>query len=114
MKDSDDEDDIEDAENAKNIDILPSIFPKSETESTVLYHDDLSMQNILVDEMGKLTAVIDWECVSALSLWRACQIPVLLQGRGLDEEPRRKDYAVDEPGDELRMNLHQMFWITRV
>jgi len=51
--------------------------------------------------MGKLTAVIDWECVSALSLWRACQIPVLLQGRGRDEEPYWEDYAVDEPGDEV-------------
>ena len=105
LKDSDDEGDIEDAENARNIakrllDILPGIFPQSETESTVLYHDDLSMQNILVDEMGKLTAVVDWECVSALPLWRACQIPALLEGRDRDEEPRREDYAVDEPGDK--------------
>lgn len=96
LRDSDDEDDIEDAEHARDIaqrlqEMLPSIFPQGRTaESTSLYHDDLSMQNILVDEAGNLTAVIDWECVSALPLWRACQIPALLARRA---RPSRRTAA---------------------
>ena len=35
------------------------------------------MQNILVDEAGKLTAVIDWECLRAT-------IVVSLEGRNRD------------------------------
>ncbi|KKY27672.1 hypothetical protein UCRPC4_g00906 [Phaeomoniella chlamydospora] len=102
LKETDDEDDIEDAETAKQIaqkllQMLPQIFPPDEnTESTFLYHDDLSMQNILVDDSGNISAIVDWECVSALPLWRACQIPALLEGRDREQEPRREDYSPDE------------------
>lgn len=75
IKTSDDEDDIEEAKDAKDIaerllKLLPTVFPPnaSAAESSVLVHDDLSMQNILVDSDGKITGVIDWECVSALPL----------------------------------------------
>ncbi|PGH06920.1 hypothetical protein AJ79_06393 [Helicocarpus griseus UAMH5409] len=55
------------------------------------------MQNILVDkDTGDLTAIIDWECVSTLPLWRACQPTQLLQGRERAEEPRRERYSVEE------------------
>jgi Ser/Thr protein kinase RdoA (MazF antagonist) len=94
-----DEGDIEDAEEAKSITqrllkLLPSIFPPSANVSgeSVLFHDDLSMQNILVDDDGKITGVIDWECVSALPLWRAFELPILLTGRDRDEEPKRDQY----------------------
>ncbi|KAK2811483.1 hypothetical protein FQN50_002106 [Emmonsiellopsis sp. PD_5] len=108
LKESDDEDEIEDAENAKDcaqrlLKVLPSIFPPTEpVESTILFHDDLSRQNILVDESGKLTAIVDWECVSTLPLWRACQIPHLLEGRDRYEKPQREIYPSDEdPEDSL-------------
>jgi thiamine kinase-like enzyme len=55
----------------------------------ILFHDDLSMQNILVGEEGSLAAVIDWECVSALPAQRACQFPQLLEGRAQEDEPLR-------------------------
>lgn len=104
---SDDEDYIEDAQVAKEIidrllELLPSIFPPdaSESEASVLFHDDLSMQNILVDENGKITGVIDWECVSAMPLWRACELPALLIGRDRQDEPVRKNYAPDSPEDD--------------
>lgn len=128
LRDSHDEDDLEDATNAKEImqkllEILPIVFPpaeKSNSESTILHHDDLTMQNILVDEAGKLTAVVDWECVSTLPLWRACQIPDLLEGRDHNEEPRRENYSTDQPetgdgyeapADELdNEGVNSLYW----
>jgi aminoglycoside phosphotransferase (APT) family kinase protein len=105
-KTSDDEDDIEEAEDAKEIaerllKLLPSIFPSNTNtpELSILFHDDLSMQNILVDGDGKITGFIDWECVSALPLWRACGLPGLLKGRDRNEEPKRDQYAQDN-GEE--------------
>ncbi|KAF2808933.1 kinase-like protein [Mytilinidion resinicola] len=97
---SKDEDDIEDAETSsqaikKILKLLPTAFPPDEHESSFLFHDDLSMQNMMVDEAGKITAVIDWECVSALPLWRACQLPYLLEGKRRDEEPNRDEYGPD-------------------
>ncbi|KAK2744786.1 hypothetical protein FQN55_006542 [Onygenales sp. PD_40] len=103
LKESNDEDEIEDAENAKDaaqrlLKLLPNIFPPTEpVESTILFHDDLSRQNILVDESGKLTGIVDWECVSTLPLWRACQIPHLLEGRNRYEKPQRESYSTEQP-----------------
>ncbi|KAF1940271.1 kinase-like protein [Clathrospora elynae] len=108
LKASDDEDDIEDAEFTKELaglltQAIPDVFSArlSEAEPSVLFHNDLSMQNILVDGDGKLTAVIDWECVSAVPLWRACQFPQFLEGRARDDKPVREEYAPDSE-DERR------------
>lgn len=107
LSESCDEDEIEDAEFAQSvarklIDILPTVFlPNlSASEPSILFHDDLSMQNILVDELGQLTAVIDWECVSAVPLWRACQLPQLLEGRVRDEKPEKEAYAPDSDEED--------------
>ncbi|RDL35860.1 uncharacterized protein BP5553_06472 [Venustampulla echinocandica] len=54
------------------LELLPSIFPVDETESTFLRHDNLSLANIQVDEFGDISAITDWECISALPLWRGC------------------------------------------
>lgn len=53
------------------------------------------MQNILVDEAGEITAIIDWECVSAVPLWRACQLPECLNSQTRDEQPKKEEYAPD-------------------
>jgi len=104
---SDDEDYIEDAQDAKRIierllELLPIFHPSTgKLEASILFHDDLSMQNILVDERGKITGVIDWECVSALPLWRACELPALLTGRDRQDEPVRDDYSPDNPEDTI-------------
>lgn len=103
---SDDEDDIEDAQFAKELaeDVahqLTNIFPpEAASQHNILFHDDLSMQNILVDETGKLTAIIDWECVSTVPFWRACQFPQLLDGRARDVEPMRDQYIPDSDDEE--------------
>jgi aminoglycoside phosphotransferase len=107
IKTSDDEDDIEEAEDAREIaekllKLLPSIFPSNTNtlELSILFHDDLSMQNILVDDNGKITGFIDWECVSALPLWRACELPGFLKGRDRNEEPKRDQYAPDNDEED--------------
>ncbi|KAK3109659.1 hypothetical protein LTR53_016842 [Teratosphaeriaceae sp. CCFEE 6253] len=93
--DSDDEDEVEDAEKSlKIIDRLraqlDAFFPTpdgsdtSDAEPSMLFHDDMNNHNILVADSGALTGVIDWECVSALPLWRACDFPAFLESR--DEE----------------------------
>lgn len=86
---------------------LDDFFPPPglELEQTMILHDDLSRQNILVNNDGNLTAVVDWECISALPLWMACQIPPLLQGKPLDEEPVKSTYQHDEDG-----NVVELFW----
>ena len=97
-----DEDEIEDAEFAhglakKLFEILPTVFlPNvSANEPTVLFHGNLSMQNIMVDEAGKLAMVMDWECVSAVPQWRACQLTSFLEGPMREEKPDRNNYAPD-------------------
>jgi Ser/Thr protein kinase RdoA (MazF antagonist) len=126
---SDDEDDIEDAEFAKDLaeeieKELPNVFPPEADGDycNIIFHDDLSMQNILVDEEGKLTAIVDWECVSAVPLWRACQIPQLLEGRSRDEEPTRDQYMTASDGEEEEADadaldnegVNQLFWEHRM
>lgn len=108
LRASDDEDDIEEAEDAKEIaerllKLLPTVFPPNNTstpEPSILFHDDLSMQNILCNSDGKITGIIDWECVSALPLWRACSLPEFLTGRERNEEPKRDHYAPDNNTEE--------------
>ncbi|ESZ94202.1 hypothetical protein SBOR_5428 [Sclerotinia borealis F-4128] len=101
---SKDEDDIEDAQNSKTLaerllKLLPSILPANQDilEQSVLFHDDLSMQNILVDDDGNITGIIDWECVSALPLWRSCSLPELFRSRERTQKPERDQYAPDSP-----------------
>ncbi|TFY73061.1 hypothetical protein EWM64_g10950, partial [Hericium alpestre] len=48
--------------------------------------------------------LVDWECVSALPLWRACTLPWFLIGRHRAERPNPETYGraedEDEPTDE--------------
>ncbi len=48
---------------------------------TMLWHDNLSLDNIFVDEEFVLAGILDWECVSCLPV-RICQLPAFLQMRG--------------------------------
>ncbi|KAF2497474.1 kinase-like protein [Lophium mytilinum] len=94
---SEDEDDIEDAETAKEsaeriLEILPSVFPPDEPVSSVLFHDDLSWQNILVDEAGKITAIIDWECRNTYAA----------------DNSDEMDYVEEDPLDNEGIN--SLFW----
>lgn len=80
---------------------LQWLFPWTESteeaaaspEETILFHDDINTSNILVDDDGNMTALVDWECVSALPLWRACQLPKFLQILPRDDKPDPETYA---------------------
>ncbi|KAM0461551.1 hypothetical protein ACHAPV_004257 [Trichoderma viride] len=126
LGEAEDEEDEEDINFAlaltrRLINLLPKIFPTSERllERTVICHDDLSLSNILVDDEGKVTAIIDWECVSAMPRWLATQIPGFLEGPAREKEPRRQDYADEEPGDNKDGELNnegknELYWIHRM
>ncbi|KAI4595647.1 hypothetical protein KJ359_006636 [Pestalotiopsis sp. 9143b] len=111
-EDEDDEDDLDVLEDAlKIIDKLkvhlPEFFTSQETEPepTMLFHDDLNRHNILVNEAGELTAVVDWECISALPLWAACRYPSFIDGKPNDVEPIKERYPHDEHG-----KVDELFW----
>lgn len=82
------------------LEILASrLFPcESDIEEpTVITHGDLNFHNILVNEAGDLTGVLDWECVSALPLWKACYYPQFLQGFERLEKPDPGLYLDPDP-----------------
>jgi Ser/Thr protein kinase RdoA (MazF antagonist) len=88
LKHLDDEDDIETAEKAITLvkrlfTLLPAAFASQnpEPEQTALWHHDLSLSNILINDKNEITAIVDWECVSVQPLWRATQVPPFLVGR---------------------------------
>ncbi|KAF5024453.1 hypothetical protein F66182_3539 [Fusarium sp. NRRL 66182] len=106
VTEAEDEEDREDAEYNPRVaqklsHLLPKIFPSLQNppERTVLWHDDLSLQNIMVDEKGTMTAIIDWECVSAMPLWVATQMPKFLRGATREREPQRDEYGDETPED---------------
>ncbi|KAI0551192.1 phosphotransferase enzyme family-domain-containing protein [Xylaria curta] len=71
--------------------------------ATMLYHDGLSLDNILVNDDGVLTGVIDWQCIPCLPLHEACQFPVFLQqANDRFQKPFGRHYLVDD-------NLHPAY-----
>lgn len=107
--DSDDESTVDDVIRTLQIinklkPLLPFVFGgnASDAEPSMMFHEDLSRHNILVSEDGKLTGVVDWECVSALPLWKACYYPSFLKGPPRTTEPdveRCRREANGEPFD---------------
>jgi hypothetical protein len=86
------------------------LFPASDKEAsnseeethpvrTFLCHDSLSCDNILVDENGMLTGVIDWQCIPCLPLHQYCQFPAFLQQtHDRHKEPTGHRYLIDKDG----------------
>ncbi|CAG8014163.1 unnamed protein product [Penicillium salamii] len=74
--------------------LLPSVFPPTgdRPEPSIMVHDDLSSQNILVNESGEFSAVLHWECVSALPVWKACDYPGFLQEKTRHVRPELGNY----------------------
>ncbi|KAJ5383445.1 hypothetical protein N7517_001356 [Penicillium concentricum] len=108
--DSDAECEVEDATTTLQIiddlrSILPLVFPTDDEdpEPSMIFHDDISRHNILVDDSGKLTGLLDWECVSAVPLWKACDYPSFLEQRPRRSEPNIERYkrSVDKEPSEL-------------
>ena len=79
-------------------DHLPHIFPSdgTETEAFAIGHDDINRQNILVDESGTFKALVDWEFVSVLPLWKICQLPSYLDGYECNNKPDPDRYKGED------------------
>lgn len=108
LEKTENEDDVEDAEEIllaaqKLLSLLPKVFPatRDSTEVTVICHDDLNLNNILVDDEGKMKAIVDWECVSVLPIWMAVRMPNFIRDGGREEEPKREEYADASPQGSL-------------
>ncbi|KJX99258.1 kinase-like protein [Zymoseptoria brevis] len=121
LDNSTDEDDIEEATVSKALAdrllrLLPRIFPPDAVcEPVTLSHIDMSDRNILVDDSGSITAVLDWGCSVVVPRWMACQPPTLLDGAYRDEQPLRTDYAaynpaVDGPDVEHSRGMSELYW----
>ncbi|KAK5997137.1 hypothetical protein PT974_02490 [Cladobotryum mycophilum] len=102
-----DEDDKADYIHAKQVAVrlaglLPKIFPSIHhpPERSSLWHDDLSLQNILVDERGAITAIIDWESLATMPRWVTTQFPDFLSGNSREVQPLRDAYADDDDEDD--------------
>ncbi|KAI8957177.1 kinase-like domain-containing protein [Daldinia sp. FL1419] len=83
-------------------------------EPTMLWHDDISLDNIFVDENGVLEGIIGWSCVSCIPRYEACQFPAFLhQAFDRPMEPRtpyrvtRRQPQSDEEINRYRMELKQ-------
>lgn len=109
---SDDEDDQDLAEEVQAIYdklqlVIPKLFPGTNTELTSIYHDDLSSNNIIVDDDGNLAGIIDWECIISAPKWEACQIPSFIAGADDDRvaEPLTEEEMKDEQAVEDHKDL---------
>ncbi|KAH8664809.1 phosphotransferase enzyme family-domain-containing protein, partial [Ilyonectria robusta] len=102
--------------------LLPKLFPSilNPPQQTVLWHDDLSLSNILVDDKGRITALVDWECVSTMPRWAATQMPKFLMGPERQEEPVRDNYMDeileeaeerDDDDDQDNEEKNGLYWI---
>ncbi|KAJ4309668.1 hypothetical protein N0V94_008818 [Neodidymelliopsis sp. IMI 364377] len=66
----------------KFLDIIfsQSVFNSSEPESFTIHHNDLDLQNILVDEEGNVTGIIDWDkSFAAPRCMGAAAVPLFLR-----------------------------------
>ncbi|CCC05158.1 hypothetical protein SMACR_07895 [Sordaria macrospora] len=109
--------------------LLHKIFPQlvHPPERTVLWQgDSLSLDNLLVDENGCITGVVDWECVSTMPRWVSTQFPEFMRGEvEREDEPHRSRYAdvfsdedasEDEQGDGVEdtpdnEGKTELYWI---
>lgn len=130
LEKAEDDDDREDAEEILSsaqrlLSLLPRIFPDDQEDevATALYHDDLSLHNIPVNEEGEITAIVDRECVSAVPIWMTTKMPMFLVGERREEEPVRDIYADEipaessdsqkggDPDDLDNEGKNQLYWI---
>lgn len=85
---------------------IDTIFPEEpRQEPSMLCHDDISRNNILVDSAGVMTGVVDWECVSWMPLWKACDYPGFLIDKPREAKPEKNRYFHDEHGE-----VNELFW----
>lgn len=103
--DSDDEDELTPILFERLSQTMPKIFPPTDItyEKFALRHDDMHQQNLMLSTSGELTALVDWECVYVVPLWKVCQLPSLLEGRERNDAPQPETYSRNDDGtvDEM-------------
>ncbi|KAE8415350.1 hypothetical protein BDV36DRAFT_298207 [Aspergillus pseudocaelatus] len=70
--------------------LLPYIFlpPGGQYEAKLLYHDDLSASNIMMNSVSyRVTGIVDWESVSIHPAWEATEYPFFLRGMDVQMPP---------------------------
>ncbi|CAG7918139.1 unnamed protein product [Penicillium olsonii] len=101
----DEEDAKDDSERTLNIvksltGLLPKFFPKGDSfvnsEPSSIFHSDITRHNLLVNNDGELAGVIDWEFVSAVPLWKACNYPGFLEGPPVPSKPSTEHFRSGE------------------
>ncbi|WAO95777.1 APH domain-containing protein [Fusarium falciforme] len=61
------------------LDLIPTVFPATDQpEQTAIYKSNLGLENILVDEEGTITGILEWEYTSAMPCHHATELPLLL------------------------------------
>ncbi|KAF2719495.1 hypothetical protein K431DRAFT_347864 [Polychaeton citri CBS 116435] len=53
----------------------------------------------MVESSGTLTGVVDWECVTWVPLWKACDYPTFLHDRTRKMKPDRVKYQCKGSGE---------------
>ncbi|KAI8956673.1 hypothetical protein F5Y11DRAFT_141912 [Daldinia sp. FL1419] len=66
-------------------------FSSLHKEATKLANCAIGPENIIMNH-NRLVGVVGWEQTYALPLWKACELPKLLQGITRTKEPDMKDY----------------------
>lgn len=97
-----DGDNIKDIENAqqlrKQLQKYLDFFFSLKWEEFSLHHDNISQHNLTVDSKRKLQVLVDWECVSVMLLWKACQIPFFIDTLKRTERPNSENYMKNADG----------------
>lgn len=93
-------------------------FPNRTPEKTALWHPNLSWTNILVDDQGKISGVVDWALASVLPLWSRGDLPEFLEDGLREEKPDRDGYADLDSEDEyseaeweFNQGKNGLYWI---
>ncbi|KAK5070995.1 hypothetical protein LTR64_003970 [Lithohypha guttulata] len=81
--------------------LISTILQEERSENMVLYHHDLNTGNIMVDEAGGITGIIDWELTLTVPLWQACQLPLFL---------RRRPGDISANGGDEAGPIEQEYW----
>jgi hypothetical protein len=96
--------------------LLDDFFPPlsaSEPEPTILYHHGLNEKNILVDDDGSIASVIDWEYMSTVPLFLACDFPEFLIDESYNTKPDIADYYEGDH-DPRYWTHHRQYELTRL
>lgn len=87
--------------------------PSDRPVTTYLWHNDLNLRNILVDDQGAVTAIVDWETVSCEPFFVRLTYPKFLRGADLEGEPFRDFYEDSNEPDEDGLDnegKHSDYW----